>query len=419
MSKPYKICVCTPYRADAEPRGPRHARAIAELSPEIEVVFVDCAPLGFIRIPTPVLGELSNITWITHSFPTKANGFLKLLYYKIRHKLAGIIHRITGKIMPELLSPLVIGLAKELQAIQADVYFPHNIELLLPAFQATQQGGLLMFDCMEFYSDMGEGQSRRFQQAVAALESKLLPQCILVTTSSPQVGTAYEKTYGIADTLSLYNCPGTVAELVPSPSPPLRLYWRNSVLGVSQRGLAEALDALIELPQEITLQLQGRLAQDGGQALREEIRQRGLGERVQIHAPHGPDAAVSAAAAHTIGLCLERDVNRNHELTVSNKMFDYMMAGLAVVASDLPGLREVIVNSQGGLLYEPGSASSLRDRILQLYHDPIQLERLRSSARSYSLREGNREFQMNLFKGRLRSLRAFDIASATTKLDQL
>jgi glycosyltransferase involved in cell wall biosynthesis len=400
----YKICVCTPYRADAEPRGPRHARAIAELGPEFEVVFVDCAPDGFRAIPTPVLGELANLTWITHFFPTRENGFLKLLYFKIRTKIAEILYRTTGALLPELFSPLVLGLEKTLGNIKADVYFAHNIELLLPAFRASKQGGLLMFDCMEYYSDMGEGQNKQSEKAVAELETKLLSRCALITTSSPQVGAAYEEAYGLHKTLSLYNCPSAVLDLVPSPAYPLRLYWRNSVLGISQRGLAEALDALIELPEEITLHLQGRLGQDGGKFLRAEIDRRNLRKRVLIHAPHAPDEAVFAASANTIGLCLERNVNRNHELTVSNKMFDYMMGGLAVVASDLPGLREVIIRSEGGLLFEPGSAVSLKDRILELHQDPILLERLRKNARTYSLREGNREVQMNLFKERVRLL---------------
>ena len=60
------------------------------------------------------------------------------------------------------------------------------------------------------------------------------------------------------------------------------------------------------------------------------------------------------AAPHTIGLCLERKGPANHEYTVSNKMFDYMMGGLAVVSADLKGLHSVIKRSGGGVLFEPG-----------------------------------------------------------------
>ena len=80
------------------------------------------------------------------------------------------------------------------------------------------------------------------------------------------------------------------------------------------------------------------------------------------------------------------------------------MAGLAVISSDLPGLNEVISTSKGGVLFEPGSASSLRDNILKLYNDPAILSELRSNAREYAVSSGNREHQMGMLKEHLRQL---------------
>ena len=404
MNPPKKVCVCTPFQAHTEPRGPRHARAIAELWPGTEVVFLDCAPLGVRRVKVQALDSIPNLTWKTHHFPTKCCGLTRLVWNKFRTKLAEWIYNWNGKILPELMMPSLVGISKTLKKIGADAYYAHNIEMLLPASQAVPHDGLLFFDCMEFYSDMGDDQTRQFQDAVRTLETGILPKCAMVTASSPQVGQAYCETYGLADSLSLYNCPNKVADITPSTSPPFQLYWRNAVLGTGQRGLEEALDALVDLPKEITLHLQGRLGMDGGESLKQKINQRELQERVQIHPPHGPDDAIAATSQHTIGLCLERDVNRNHELTVSNKMFDYLMAGLAVISSDLPGLNEVISTSKGGVLFEPGSASSLRDNILKLYNDPAILSELRSNAREYAVSSGNREHQMGMLKEHLRQL---------------
>ncbi len=407
MPRKLRICVCTPYRADAEPRGPRHARALAELRPDCEVTFLDCSPLNFKRIPTPVLGDLPNLQWLSHAYPTKTSGLLKLVRNKLSSHLAQLIFQATGKLLPALFSPNVVGLTQRLRTLQPDVIHAHNTEMLLPAMLALPKGGQLIFDCMEFYSDMGEGQASTLRVAIRKLESQGLPQCALLTTSSPQVSAAYQQAYGCTQFLSLYNCPSQLAELTLSPPAPIKLYWRNSVLGVSQRGLAEALDALVDLPEEITLHLQGRLGFDNGVRLKAEIAQRRLEHRVHILPPHAPDQAVLAAAGHTIGLCLERDGNRNHELTVSNKMFDYMMAGLAVLSSDLPGLHEVVTKSQAGLLFTPGSAASLKAQIIHLNDNPALLQQLRTNARIYALQEGNRETQMDRFKIHLSTLLPF------------
>jgi hypothetical protein len=72
-------------------------------------------------------------------------------------------------------------------------------------------------------------------------------------------------------------------------------------------------------------------------------------------------------------------------------MFDYHMAGLAVIASDLPALRDVVDVSQGGLLYRPGDVKHLKMQIMSLYGDRSKLQELSSKARRFALAEGNLE----------------------------
>jgi glycosyltransferase involved in cell wall biosynthesis len=73
------------------------------------------------------------------------------------------------------------------------------------------------------------------------------------------------------------------------------------------------------------------------------------------------------------------------------------MAGLAVIASDLPGLRGVIERSHGGLLFASGSADDLAAKISVLHQDRPLLRRLAQSAREFALRESNRELEMEKF----------------------
>jgi glycosyltransferase involved in cell wall biosynthesis len=247
---------------------------------------------------------------------------------------------------------------------------------------------------MEFHSDMGDGQRRAERNLVRRIEKEYLAQCNLITTSSPQVAEALSATYGVHRLLPLYNAPPAHKKLPPKTDGPVSLYWRNAVIGLSQRGLEDALLALRELPGEIVLHLQGRLPNDGGRALTSRIERLELTERVRIHGPFLPHEAVCAASPYTVGLCLERPGVTNHELTVSNKIFDYFMAGLAVVASDLPGLREVVMRSGAGLLFEAGQPHDLAGCILQLHDDRELLRQQASNARVFALHEGNAEHEM-------------------------
>jgi hypothetical protein len=101
-------------------------------------------------------------------------------------------------------------------------------------------------------------------------------------------------------------------------------------------------------------------------------------------------------------VCLERPGIRNHELTVSNKMFDYHMAGMAVISSDMPSLTQVLRQSRGGLTYRAGEHEDLARVIRCLYEDRSRYEQLSNNARSFALREGNLDHEMAKLQAVLR-----------------
>ena len=57
-----------------------------------------------------------------------------------------------------------------------------------------------------------------------------------------------------------------------------------------------------------------------------------------------------------------------------------MSTGCAVVASDLPGLRDAVVDGQCGLLTIPGSAEELATALGRLLRDPQLCDRLGRAA---------------------------------------
>ena len=397
--RPLRVCVCTTYPADGEPRAPSHAAALAAaLGKDVEVTFIDAAPIGKPARRLKVLDGLPNLTWQTHYYPYRHSSVARVVINRIRKRLAQALFRCFGVLTPIAFSDKVTGFAQRLDSLRADVYFTHTIEGLLPAAQvAKRRGALLMFDSMEFHSDMDNSQSELERAMVRAVETKWLSHCALVTASSDQVADELARIYRIRRPRPRYNVPTLEPKLPPKDASKFTLYWRNAVIGLGQRGLEDALVALNELPAEIVLHLQGHLPKDGGAILRARIAELGVTNRVFFHPPYAPEDAVKEAAQHTIGLCLERKGFRNHDLTVSNKMFDYHMAGLAVVSSNLESLRAVIERSGGGLLYDSGSAGDLARQVMTLYRDRVLLDRLAGNARSFALREGNLGHEMKRF----------------------
>jgi len=67
-----------------------------------------------------------------------------------------------------------------------------------------------------------------------------------------------------------------------------------------------------------------------------------------------------------IGISLVLPIDQTHILAMPRKLFEYLAAGLPVVAADMPTLRDVIISSACGVLVDPSSPKSIANGILQL-----------------------------------------------------
>jgi glycosyltransferase involved in cell wall biosynthesis len=362
-----------------------------------EIEFLDTLPRGESRVEIDFLRTIPNLEWTTFGISHRRQGMARLATNRLVGKAAVVAFRSMGLVSNAALNHSLIGYDTLVRRRPADLYIAHNIDALWPAWKAAKRNGAqLIFDSMEYHADMGSGQSRAERQLIDRIQRQCLPDCVLVLASSPEVGTALERDYGIDPVLSLYNVPVRTHQLAPKLDG-FNLYWRNSVVNTGERGLGDVLLAMRDLPEAVRLHVQGRLPSDGGEHLRDEIAELGLNGRVTFHPPYQPDAAVHEASRFQIGLCLERPTNRNHEWTVSNKLFDYHMAGLAVVCSDLPGLKNVVAQSQGGLCYRAGDVGDLRKVLRRLFDDPTLLADSARKARAYALTTGNVEQEMTRF----------------------
>src|SRR5262249_34515082 len=68
-------------------------------------------------------------------------------------------------------------------------------------------------------------------------------------------------------------------------------------------------------------------------------------------------------------------------LTLPNKVFEYLMAGVPVVASDFPVLRPFVVDEEVGLLVRPEDPDRIAEAVEGLLSRPAQLAAMRENAR--------------------------------------
>jgi glycosyltransferase involved in cell wall biosynthesis len=95
-----------------------------------------------------------------------------------------------------------------------------------------------------------------------------------------------------------------------------------------------------------------------------------------------PAELPAVIARHDIGLALEQGFIVNRNLTITNKIIQYLNAGLAIVASDTAGQREVLAHApDAGVLVEMHETGRFATALDALLSERVALARRQQAAR--------------------------------------
>ena len=102
-----RVCVCTSYAADREPRGPRHARALYDCGC-VDLTFIDAAPEGHPRQPVRLLDEIP-VNWQTLRFAVRGQSWPRWGLSKIRNRIARTAYDMLGTTRTTMLSTRIFA----------------------------------------------------------------------------------------------------------------------------------------------------------------------------------------------------------------------------------------------------------------------------------------------------------------------
>lgn len=89
------------------------------------------------------------------------------------------------------------------------------------------------------------------------------------------------------------------------------------------------------------------------------------------------------------GLLVFQPTYHNISIGLPNKLFDYMLLGLPVIASDLPEIRNVVNRADCGILIDPTSVDDIADAISYLFEHPEDARRMGANGRKAVLERYN------------------------------
>lgn len=280
-------------------------------------------------------------------------------------------------------SRLYTELLKKVLRQPAEFLIAHNPPALPVAAAAAKKLGVkFAFDSEDFHTgEFSEvDRSSSAFELLSQVESVYLPRCAYVSAPSEQIAEALQARYKIEKTAVLPNVfcwsererlDGKVKD---RRGDSLSLYWYSQIVGFD-RGLQDVIRAAGLLSSPVQIHLRGDATDDVKSALLRLARECGIANQIYFHAPVRPQELLSRAAEHDVGLALEQPVNQNRNITVTNKLFFYMLAGISVAATATDGQTAVMENClAAGFLYTPGDYKSLASELQRLLYSPELLE---------------------------------------------
>ena len=261
--------------------------------------------------------------------------------------------------------------------LNADLYHLHDPELIPVGLKLRKDGKRVIFDCHEdaprqMLSKPYLNRPTRWAISLGlrAYEAWACRQLDGVVAATPFIRDKFLKIN--SNTVDVNNYP-ILGELKSSSSWATKQSEVSYVGGIGKiRGISEVVEAMGQLRSSGRINLAGCFSDT---SLESELRGQAGWQRVN---PLGfvDRVGVRDVLARSMAGIVTFHPLPNHIHAQPNKMFEYMSAGIPVIASDFPLWREIIAGNDCGLLVDPLNPAAIAEAIDYLITHPKDAERM-------------------------------------------
>ena len=245
------------------------------------------------------------------------------------------------------------------------------------------------YDAREFYPHVaattGRPWARWWWQRV---EGKHIRSASAVFTVSDSIADALSKTYAIDRPTLVQNTPlASATHHVADAEPGLRELLGGSserlILHLGQMKKARGCENLVRAMKTVE---RAHLVFLGYGPLKSELQQltseQNLADRVHFLDPVSPAAIHSTIRSADIGVTLLEDTCLNHRYALPNKLFDYLLAGLPILGSDLREVARLIDGHDVGLRVDASNPQAIANSLNEMLLGPRLSEWCRNALKA-------------------------------------
>lgn len=262
---------------------------------------------------------------------------------------------------------------------KTDYFLSNDLDTLIPNFMVSRvRRKYLFYDSHEYFTGVPELRHSPLKRKTwKKVEDLILPRLRTVFTVNQSVKDAYEQEYPQLNFTIVRNVPVTSAvEITPAPLPER---WKDKIILMAQgaglnegRSCMELIEALPLLDARFhVVFIGGGTAWHALQARRKELQ---LEHRIDMMDKMLPSQLKSYTRLAHIGFSLDSFEDKNCLFNLPNKIFDYLHAGIPIIATAIPEVKLIVEQYACGVCLYDTSPLTLSATITALIEDKKRYE---------------------------------------------
>jgi glycosyltransferase involved in cell wall biosynthesis len=260
-----------------------------------------------------------------------------------------------------------------------DLLVANDLDTLLPNFfVAGIKRVPLIYDSHEYFTGVPEIQQRPLVKFVwRLLERLMFPRLKHVMTVSDSIAEKYCSVYGKKPVVvmnlardSAWIKGYTRAEL-GIPGNHLLVILQGAGINIDRGG--EELIEAVSITERVSLIVAG--SGDRIDAMKKMTLSLKLPDRVKFIQSLPWNDLMKYTRSSDVGMSLDKNTNLNYSFSLPNKLFDYLSAGIPVIAGEIPGVKKIIAQHGCGIII-PGITPVEISNALKKLRDNNELLRM-------------------------------------------
>jgi glycosyltransferase involved in cell wall biosynthesis len=257
---------------------------------------------------------------------------------------------------------------RKVRALRPAIIHAHDPDTLPVVRTVVRRGAKLVYDAHELTSGRAD---QFFWERWLDLrrERTWIPRADITITVSQSIGSILDERHGVK-TLLVRNIPHPAS----TEQPPLfDLRSRIGVAGSTRvllyqgqrapgRGLVSLLQAHAMVPGPHLVFL-GSASRGVDAEVHGLIEKLDLASRTHFLEPVESRVLLPLTAQADVGICLIDPISESFRLSLPNKLFEYLVAGIPVIASDILEIARIVRACSGGVLCDPSDPGSIASAI--------------------------------------------------------